>query len=156
MQNLCDAQLAAIIIIIIIIAFKDAVRDFLQSPHSASNSLQQVRSSGLGPIVCKSCASNSLQQVRSSDPGPIVCKSRATHQRLSCASVMLRATWYTKGQLSCWVDIVEIAFFFFSFILLAEPLNQWRMILLSNHVVLDTKALSILTKSSVRQRICFC
>ena len=45
--------------IIIIIAFKGAIQDFLQSPRSAA-----------------SC----LQHVRSSDPGAIVCKSRATHQ----------------------------------------------------------------------------
>ena len=44
------------IIIIIIIAFKGAIRDFLQSPHSAANCLQHVRSSGQGAIVCKSRA----------------------------------------------------------------------------------------------------
>ena len=59
--------------IIIIIAFKGAIRDFLQSPHSTVNCLQHICSSG---------------------PGAIVCKSYATHQRLSRASVMLRATWY--------------------------------------------------------------
>ena len=56
-------------VIIIIIAFKGAIRDFSQFPHSAANSLQHVRSS---------------------DPGAIV-----QHiERLSCASVMLGATWY--------------------------------------------------------------
>ena len=44
------------IIIIIIIAFKGAIRDFLQSPHSAAKRLQHARSSGPGAIVCKSCA----------------------------------------------------------------------------------------------------
>ena len=39
----------------IIIAFKAANRYFLQSPHSAANCLQHVRSSGPGAIVCKSC-----------------------------------------------------------------------------------------------------
>ena len=58
---------------IIIITFKGAIRDFFQSPHSAANCLQHVRSSG---------------------PGAIVCKSRATHLALSRASVMLRAFWY--------------------------------------------------------------
>ena len=48
-------------IIIIIIAFKGANRDFLQPPHSAANCLQLVRSS---------------------NPGAIVCKSRATHRAL--------------------------------------------------------------------------
>ena len=37
-----------------IIAFKGAIRDFLQSPHSAANCLQHARSSGPGAIVCKS------------------------------------------------------------------------------------------------------
>ena len=64
-----------IIIIIIIITFKGAIRDFLQSPHSAANCLQHVRSSGQGAIVC-----NYVQHIK----------------RLACASVMLRATWY-KG-----------------------------------------------------------
>ena len=46
--------LILMIIIIIIIAFKGTIRDFLQSPHSAANCLQHVRSSGPGAIVCKS------------------------------------------------------------------------------------------------------
>ena len=46
------------IIIIIIFAFKGAIRDLLQSPHSAANCLQHVRSSGLGAIVCKSRATH--------------------------------------------------------------------------------------------------
>ena len=46
------------LIIIIIIAFKGAIRDFLQSPHSATNCLQHVRSSGPGAIVCKSHATH--------------------------------------------------------------------------------------------------
>ena len=61
------------LIIIIIIAFKGAIRDFLQSPHSATNCLQHVRSSGPGAT----CA-NHVQHI----------------ERLSRASVMLRATWY--------------------------------------------------------------
>ena len=47
-----------LMIIIIIIAFKGAIRDFLQSPHSAANCLQHVRSSGLGATVCKSHATH--------------------------------------------------------------------------------------------------
>ena len=47
---------ASLNIIIIIIEFKGATRDFLQSPHCATNRLQHVRSSGLGVTVCKSCA----------------------------------------------------------------------------------------------------
>ena len=64
-------------LIIIIIAFKAAVQDFLQSPRCAVNCLQHVRSSGQGTIVCK---------------------SRATHQRLSLA--MCCVPLGTKGQLS--------------------------------------------------------
>ena len=44
--------------IIIVIAFKGAIRSFLQSPHSAANSLQHIRSSDLGAIVCKSHATH--------------------------------------------------------------------------------------------------
>ena len=47
-----------IIIIIIIITFKSAIRDFLQSPHSAANCLQHVHSSGTGATVCKSRATH--------------------------------------------------------------------------------------------------
>ena len=50
--------LPLIIIIIIIIAFKGAIQDFLQSPHSAANSLHHAYSSGPGAIVCKSCATH--------------------------------------------------------------------------------------------------
>ena len=62
-----------IIIIIIIIAFKGTIRDFLQSPHGAptvSNTYAQV-------AQAQSCA-NHVQHI----------------ERLSCASVMLRATRY--------------------------------------------------------------
>ena len=47
-----------IIIIIIIITFKGVIRDLLQSPHSAANCLQHVRSSGPSANVCKSCATH--------------------------------------------------------------------------------------------------
>ena len=57
-----------IMIIMIIIAFKGAIRDFLQSPHSAANCLQHVRSSGPGTIVCKS---------RATYPVLIMCKCHA-------------------------------------------------------------------------------
>ena len=46
-------DMTSIRIIIIIIAFKGAIRDFLQSPHSGANCLQHVRSSGPGAAVCK-------------------------------------------------------------------------------------------------------
>ena len=58
MNNLLSNQLCSLIIIIIIIAFKGAIRDFLQSPHSAANCLQHARSSGPGAIVCKSRATH--------------------------------------------------------------------------------------------------
>ena len=47
-----------VIMIIIIIAFQGAIRDFLQSPHSTANCLQHARSSGPGATVCKSCATH--------------------------------------------------------------------------------------------------
>ena len=46
------------IILIIIIALKGAIRDFLQSPHCAANCLQHVGSSGPGAILCKSHATH--------------------------------------------------------------------------------------------------
>ena len=45
-----------IIIILIVIALKGAVQDFLQSPHCTTNCIQHVHSSGQGTVVCKSCA----------------------------------------------------------------------------------------------------
>ena len=57
----------------IIIAFKGAIPDLLQSPH---------------------CAENRLQHVRSSDPGPVGCKPRATHRALITCKRVLRAAWY--------------------------------------------------------------
>ena len=58
----CNAASCRIVItIMIIIAFKGAIQDLLQSPHSAANCLQHVHSSG---------------------PGAVVCKSRATHQAI--------------------------------------------------------------------------
>ena len=61
-----------VIIIIIIIAFKGAVQDLLQSPRCAANCLQHVRSSGQGTIVWK---------------------SRATHRAPIMYNVLC-ATWY--------------------------------------------------------------
>ena len=63
----------------VIIAFKGAIRDFLQSPHSAANCLQHARSSG---------------------PGAIVCKSRATHRALITCNMSCYVPHGTKGQLS--------------------------------------------------------
>ena len=45
--------------IIIIMALKGTIRDFLQSPHCAANRLQHVHSSGPGAIVFKSRANTS-------------------------------------------------------------------------------------------------
>ena len=42
--------------VMIMITFKGAIRDFLQSPHCATNCLQHICSSSQGAIVCKSCA----------------------------------------------------------------------------------------------------
>ena len=93
---------ALIIIIIIIIAFKGAIRNFLQSLHSAAN-----------------CLNMNAQVARAQ-----LCANHVQHiKRLSRAIVMLRATWYegTAQLLSLsWNRI------YLSFISLAEPLNQWR------------------------------
>ena len=59
------------------IAFKGAIRDFLQSPHIATNCLQHARSSG---------------------PGTIVCKSRATHRALITCNMSRYVPLGTKGQ----------------------------------------------------------
>ena len=77
--NTCVRRIYKIIIIIIIIAFKGAIRDFLQSPHSAANRLQHARSSGPGAIVCKSCA---------------------THRALITCNMSCYVPLGTKGQLS--------------------------------------------------------
>ena len=68
-----------LIIIIIIIAFQGAIRDYLQSPHSAAKCLQHVRSSG---------------------PGAVVCKSHATHRALITCNMLCYVPLGTKGQLS--------------------------------------------------------
>ena len=75
--------LYTVYVIIIIIAFKGAIRDFLQSPHSAANCLQHVRSSGQGAIVFK---------------------SRATHRALITCHLVRRGSSAIK------FDRVEIAF----------------------------------------------
>ena len=76
-------------IIIIIIAFKGAIQDFLQSPHSAANRLQHVCLSGLGAIVWKS---------RATHPALFTCKCHVT-----CHLV-----WRDSSAIQC--DRVEIAF----------------------------------------------
>ena len=78
-----------IIIIVIIIAFKGAIRDFLQSPHSAANCIQHVRSSG---------------------PGAIVCKSRATHRALITGKFHVACHLVRRGSSATKFDRVEIAF----------------------------------------------
>ena len=82
-------DLTAIIIIIIIIAFKGAIRDFLQSPHSAVNCLQHVRSSGTGAIVCK---------------------SRATHLALFTCKCYVTCHLVRRDSSAIKFDRVEIAF----------------------------------------------
>ena len=83
------------IIIIIIIAFKGAIRDFLQSPHSAANCLQHARSSG---------------------PGAIVCKSRATHRTLITCKCHVTCHLVRRDSSDIKFDRVEIAFIWAYFI----------------------------------------
>ena len=77
-----------IIIIVIIIEFKGAIRDLLQSPHSAANCLQHVRSSG---------------------PGAIVCKSRATHRALITCKCHVTCHLVRRDSSAIKFDRVEIA-----------------------------------------------
>ena len=77
------------LIIIIIITFKGAIRDFLQSPHSAANCLQHARSSG---------------------PGAIVCKSRATHRALITCKCHVTCHLVRRDSSAIKFDRVEIAF----------------------------------------------
>ena len=81
-------------IIIIVIAFKGDIRDFfffffLQSPHSATNCLQHVRSSG---------------------PGAVVCKSRAAHRALITCKCHVTCHLVRRDSSAIKFDRVEIAF----------------------------------------------
>ena len=76
-------------IIIIIIAFKGDIPDFLQSPHSAANCLQHVHSSGLSAIVCK---------------------SRATHLALITCKCHVTCHLVRRDSSAIQFDRVEIAF----------------------------------------------
>ena len=78
-----------IIIIIIIFAFKGGIQDFLQSPHSAANFLQHVRSSSTGAIVCK---------------------SRATHRALITCKCPVTCHLVLRDSSAIKLDRVEIAF----------------------------------------------
>ena len=78
-----------IIIIIIIVSFKGAIRDLLQSPHSAANCLQHVRSSG---------------------PGAVVCKSRATHRALITCKCHVTCHLVRRESSAIKFDRLEIAF----------------------------------------------
>ena len=73
----------------IIIAFKGAIRDFLQFSHSAANCLQHVRSSG---------------------PGATVCKSRATHRALITCKCHVMCHLVRRDTSAIKFDRVEIAF----------------------------------------------
>ena len=78
-----------IIIIIKIIAFKCAILGFLQSPHSTSNCLLHVHSSG---------------------PGATVCKSRATHQALITCKCHITCHLVRRDTSAIKFDRVEFAF----------------------------------------------
>ena len=62
------------LIIIIIIAFKGAIWDFLQYPHSAANCLQHVRSSGPG-----TCNTSSAYHVQASCYVPLGAKGQLSY-----------------------------------------------------------------------------
>ena len=109
-----------IIIIIIIIAFKGAIRVFLLSIHCAANSLQHVRSSGLGTIVCKSHATH---------PALITCNtSSADHmqhiQRWSHATC--RVTRHMVRRDSSAIKFDSWNCVYLSIIILAEQMKEGR------------------------------
>ena len=78
-QEVHGLQTKVILLLLIIMAFKGAIRDNLQSPH---------------------CAANQLQHVGSSGPSAIVCKSRATHRALITCNMsyylVQRDSWAVK------------------------------------------------------------
>ena len=76
-------------IMMMIIAFKGAIRDLLESPHSAANCLQHVRSSGMRAIVCK---------------------SRATHRALISCKCHVTCHLVRRDSSAIKLDRVEIAF----------------------------------------------
>ena len=86
---------------IIIIAFKGAIQDFLQSPHSTANCLQHARSSGTGTIVCK---------------------SHATHRTLITCKSHVMCHLVRRDSSAIKFDRVETHLF--ELILLAESLNR--------------------------------
>ena len=86
---MCVPGLAHMIIIIILVAFKCTIQDFLQSPHSATNCLEHVHSSGLGAIVCK---------------------SRATHRALITCKRHVMCHLVRRASSAVKFDRVEIAF----------------------------------------------
>ena len=88
-------MIVVVIIIIIIIALKGTIRTSLQSPHCAVNCFQHVHSSGLGTIVCKSCAK---------------------HQAL----IMCNMSWY-KGTVQL-LSLTELNRINFSFFYRLKPL----------------------------------
>ena len=65
---------------------KGATRDFLQSPH---------------------CASNRVQHVRSSGPGAIVFTSRASHRALIVCNMSYNVPRGTQGQF-CYLNLTEL------------------------------------------------
>ena len=87
-------------------ALKGVIQDFLQSPHSAANCLQHVRSSG---------------------PGAIVCKSRATHRALITwkCHVTCHLVWRDSSAIK--FDRVDIALFELYFIgWTIKPMKEGR------------------------------
>ena len=88
-------RLSSLTIIIIIIAFQGAIRDFLQSSHSSADCLLHVRSSGLGAIMCK---------------------SRATHRALITCKCRVTCHLVRRDSSAIKLDRVEIAFIWAYFI----------------------------------------
>ena len=91
---------------IIIIAFKDAIRDFWPSPY---------------------CTANRVQHVRSSGPGAIVCKSRATHRELVTCNMSCYMPPGTKGQLS-YLSLTEFKSHLFELYFIGWTVNRSQLV----------------------------
>ena len=72
MMMMIVVVVVVVVEVVIVIALEGAIRDFLKSPH---------------------CATNCLQHVHSSGPGAIVCELRATHRTIIKCNLQC-ATWY--------------------------------------------------------------
>ena len=105
--------------IIIIIALKGSIQDFLQSPHCTANCLQCVYSSGQGAIVCKSHATHRGAHHVQHVMCHVVRKfsSAVKFGRVEIAFILALFYWL-KGLTSCSLLLRLFIFFLLLFLLL--------------------------------------